>query len=266
MKRSYTVILLFLSVAAASQHAVERFSFYSDYSRLSVPNSFSENYEQTELNLGGEIQIAEYVSLTLDHYSDYNGYQSLMPIWGAPLNQYDRNNIKWGTKYTQTYGMLRLYTLENYHSQALQLRDKEIYGFYFSFGYAVQRYTARNWTTEQFVYYDEDLEENRIGSYIDKNQFWVSDRGVQFGFGFKMFHSKYLYTDASMISSAYSRNNRKVWSSIYPDIRRYDNGDPFEPVRTQEEMEEFTFVWAKNGRGILFRFLVGVNLDFNGRR
>ena len=243
---------------------IDQLSFYTNYNALRIPNGFNDNLDEGYAwNFGAEVQTAKHWSVNLYHFRDYDGYQQLtVPVWGAPLSYYNKR-IPWASRYTETYGMLRLYTESNYYSKSSELRTKDLYGFYFAFGYAVQTFDARYWTSEQFVEeYINDLGEPdfRIESYIDKIDIFVLDRGSQFGIGFKNFHTTYAYTDIMLLSSAYTRDYRRINSNISPDYRRIANDDPIDIDQVQGDA--LTYVWARNGRGILLNICIGINLDF----
>lgn len=252
-----------LNISANAQITIDRFSFFTNYNGIRIPNGFNDNLEEGFAYNGGmELQMSRNLSFTLYRFNDYDGYSQLRPpIWGSPLSYYDVR-VPWATRYNETYGMFRLYTESNYYSKSYDLRNKDLYGIYFALGYSYQTFTGRYWAGEQFVY--EYIDDNgdtefRIDTYIDISEVTIIDWSTQFGAGFKNFHSKYLYSDIMLSSSAYRRDNRRVKSAIYPDSRRNDNNDPL--VMDQEENERYTEVWAKNGRGILLNICIGINLD-----
>ena len=262
-KQLLVVLLLTLSVPAFSQIAVDRFSFFTNYNGIKIPNGFNDSYhEGLAWNFGSELQLEKHWSFTLFHQRDYDGYQQLgVPVWGAPLAYYDVR-VPWATRYMETFAMVRLYTESNYYSKSYDLRHKDLYGFYFSMGLGIQGFEGRYWSSENFVSeYINDLGEPdfRVESYIDRYEVTVSDWATQFGVGFKNFHTKWVYSDVMLLSSAYSRDNRRISSSIIPDSRRQANDDPLEI--DQAEREALTYVWAKNGRGILVLVSIGINLD-----
>ena len=261
-------VLLFFSgfsqLRAQAKLDINQFSFYTNYNAIRIPNGFNDNLDEGYAwNLGSEIQFADYWSLNLYHFRDYDGYQQLtVPIWGAPLSYYDAR-VPWASRYTENYGMIRLYTESNYYSKSSELRNKDLYGFYFSFGYGVQTFNARYWSSEDFVeeYINADGDNDfRINSYIDKVDIFILDRGTQFGAGFKNFHTQYVYTDIMLLSSAYSRDFRIINSKVSPDYRRITNDDPLDIDQLQGDA--LTHVWAKNGRGLMLNICVGINLDF----
>lgn len=254
----------FNQLRAQAKLDINQFSFYTNYNAIRIPNGFNDNLDEGYAwNLGSEIQFADYWSINLYHFRDYDGYQQLtVPIWGAPLSYYDAR-VPWASKYTENYAMIRLYTESNYYSKSSELRNKDLYGFYFSFGYGVQTFNARYWSSEDFVeeYINADGDNDfRINSYIDKVDIFILDRGTQFGAGFKNFHTQYVYTDIMLLSSAYSRDFRIINSKVSPDYRRVANDDPLDIDQLQGDA--LTHVWAKNGRGLMLNICIGINLDF----
>lgn len=254
----------FSQLRAQAKFDINQFSFYTNYNAIRIPNGFNDNLDEGYAwNLGSEIQFADYWSLNLYHFRDYDGYQQLtVPVWGAPLSYYDAR-IPWASRYTENYAMIRLYTESNYYSKSSELRNKDLYGFYFSFGYGVQTFNARYWSSEDFVeeYINADGDNDfRINSYIDKVDIFILDRGTQFGAGFKNFHTQYVYTDIMLLSSAYSRDFRIINSSVSPDYRRVTNDDPLDIDQLQGDA--LTHVWARNGRGLMLNICIGINLDF----
>lgn len=258
------IIFAFSAFEAHSQIRIDNFSFYTNYNSVRVPNGFNDNLDEGYAwNFGTEIQTANQWSVNLYHTRDYDGYQQLrVPVWGAPLSYYD-SRVSWASRYTETFGMIRLYTESNYYSKSSELRNKDLYGWYFSVGYGVQTFDARYWSSEDFVeaYIDDNGDSQfRINSYIDRTNIFILDRGTQFGVGFKNFHTTFIYTDITLLSSAYTRDYRSINSYVIPDSRRIANDDPLD--LDQEQGEALTHVWARNGRGILVNICVGINLDF----
>ena len=268
LKISYVLAAIFVmcSIQGFSQAKlpIDAFSFYTNYNGVRIPNGFNDNLDDGYAwNFGSEIQTANQWSVNLYHTRDYDGYQQLgVPIWGAPLSYYD-SRVSWASRYTETFVMGRLYTKSNYYSKSSELRNKDLYGWYFSVGYGVQTFDARYWSSEDFVetYIDDNGDSQfRINSYIDRTNIFILDRGTQFGFGFKNFHTTYMYSDIMLLSSAYTRDNRIINSDIIPDSRRISNDDPLDIDQIQGDA--LTRVWARNGRGLLLHVCVGINLDF----
>lgn len=258
------IIFVFSAFEANSQIRIDNFSFYTNYNDVRIPNGFNNNLDEGYAwNFGTEIQTAGQWSVNLYHTRDYDGYQQLrVPVWGAPLSYYD-SRVSWASRYTETFGMIRLYTESNYYSKSSELRNKDLYGWYFSMGYGVQTFDARYWSSEDFVeaYIDDNGDSQfRINSYIDRTNIFILDRGTQFGVGFKNFHTTFIYTDIMLSSSAYTRDYRMINSYVIPDSRRLGNDDPLD--LDQARGEALTHVWARNGRGILVNICVGINLDF----
>ena len=266
IKQLLVVLFCIFSFQGLSQAKlpIDAFSFYTNYNGVRIPNGFNDNLDDGYAwNFGSEIQTANQWSVNLYHTRDYDGYQQLgVPIWGAPLSYYD-SRVSWASRYTETFVMGRLYTESNYYSKSSELRNKDLYGWYFSVGYGVQTFDARYWSSEDFVetYIDDNGDSQfRINSYIDRTNIFILDRGTQFGFGFKNFHTTYMYSDIMLLSSAYTRDNRIINSDIIPDSRRIANDDPLDIDQVQGDA--LTRVWARNGRGLLLHVCVGINLDF----
>jgi hypothetical protein len=252
-----------LSTPLHAQISIDRLSFSTNYNGVRIPNGFNQNQgEGVAWNAGFELEISNYWSVHLYHYQDYDGYQQLrVPVWGAPLSYYD-SRVPWASRYTESFGMVRLYTESNYHSKSYDLRNKDLYGFYFSMGWSAQSYKSRYWSAEQFLsqYVNDNGEiDYRTEHYIDRSEVFIIDRGIQFGGGFKNFHSKMVYSDIMLLSSAYTRDYRYIESNVIPDSRRLANGDPLN--LDQANAEELTMVWARNGRGLLLNVSIGINLD-----
>lgn len=265
LKRVYVLVFLWLlwSTPTHAQISIDRFSFNTNYNGIRIPNGFNENQDEgLAWNAGIELELSDYWSVHLYHYHDYDGYQQLrVPVWGAPLPYYDAR-VPWASRYTESFGMVRLYTESNYYSKSYDLRNKDLYGFYFSMGWSMQTYKGRYWTAEQFLveFINDDGETDyKIDNYIDRSEVFVVDRSVQFGAGFKNFHSKMVYSDIMLLSSAYTRDYRTIESYVFPDSRRVINDDPLD--LDQANSEALTMVWARNGRGLLLNVSIGINLD-----
>lgn len=255
------IVFLFTSCTQANaQINPDKISIFTNYNGIRIPNGFNETYEEgIAWNIGLELQTTDNTSVVLYVYDDFDGYEQLrVPVFGAPLAFYD-SRVPFSTRYTEYFVMGRLYTESNYTSLHPSLRTKDLYGLYFSYGFSMQSFTGNYWSLgEQF--WDERPDGTEfLNNYVDRSIAKITDKSMQFGFGMKNFHTKYVYSDVMFLSSAYRRDYRKVNTTYVGDPRREANNDPWE-VDDEVNLERVN-VWARNGRGILLLINIGINLD-----
>lgn len=254
------IALLTLPVCIHGQIAINKLNFSFDYNNLRVPN-FINSSERTQYAGQFEYVISDMFSAEVYGVRDLDGYS---PYRNAMLGDGVKGlnpMYKWSDKNCILYGGLRVYPYEQWRSMDPEIRYKDAKGFYFAFGYGGEWYTRRNY---HFEVHQRSLVDS-LGipqtvidsSFVHYNTYHIFQRGVQFGFGYKLFQSKLMYTDVGLYSNAYMRNNRNVQGYYVKDS---DGGTYYTP----EEWEYVLNVieeWAKNGRGFWVRMSVGINLD-----
>lgn len=213
---------------------------------------------------GSEFHLNEVFSLETYYREDRDGWVPYShPYFGSSI--YGLNPMhKWGTMGQDLYIGLRVYPLDQWHSTAIDLRKKYNTGFYASIGRGLYRYRYRGFKMEV---YQSAVVDSITGipnyttdsAFVHRTAFDLNQWGPQFGFGWKMFHSKYVYTDVAIYANAYMRDNRKVtgWFINDPDdISPPYNWDDYSLALDHVE------TWARNGYGFLFKASIGINLDF----
>lgn len=268
MKRVQFMGLLLLVLLAPLLHAqikVSSFNFTVDYNNTSF--GVWNQSERLRVSSGMELSISDLFSWEAKYSFDGNGYtpftyslgNSYYNFWGG--NPYNRI-------YNDLYTGMRIYPIDNYHSQAIQLRNKKNYGFYFAYGYRVSVYNRYEFGLEYVSEPVIDANGNQVlnddgsvvmQSSVEKFDTWrwsLYQWGVNFGCGFKMYQSKYMYTDFGVYSDMFSTDNRMVTGhySVNMDQR----------IVSQQMWEEYLSIiesMAKNGRGIEVRMNIGINLD-----
>lgn len=265
MKLRTLAALTLLALTTRAQIQIDRIHLFLDYGN--TVTGIVEQVEQRKYGGGFEVRINSMFTWEGYYQFDGDGYSPFRYSLGLPAGD------AWGNRFNRVYRSgytgLRLYPAENYHSQALSLRRKKNYGWYFSFGYAFSDYTRREFAleTESQPVYDDDgnpyinsdgsIVQQTVVTGFDKFSVGVFQWGQNFGFGWKQYHSKYMYTDFGVYSEAFFRENRKVRNS-YTIIQ----GDGIVPQDYWEEYLEFFNDFTKNGRGFVIRANIGINLDF----
>ena len=257
-------ILLFFSgfnTYAQASYEINRFNFSFDYQNFDT--DWLSLGDRNMLAVGSELHLNEIFSVEAYYRQDRNGWVPYShPYFGDDV--YGLNPLyKWGTIGEDAYLGIRLYPYEQWHSSALELRKKYNTGFYVSFGTGVYQYEWKGYRIETFSSAIVDSSNGVINyqtdsAFIHRNGFRINQWGPQFGMGWKQFHTRYIYTDISIYTNAYMRDNRSV-TGWYLNDERASN-----PPYRQEEWEvalDHVEYWAKNGHGWLFKASIGINLD-----
>ena len=257
------MVFVFSALFTNAQVKLHNISINADFG-----NQFQtllDSEDGTAFSIGSEHTINDVFSIETMYTHDIDGYRAFSRDYGigaADASPYTR----WSNRYREGYVGLRIYPVENYHSQALSLRNKKNYGWYFSIGYGAYMYERSNVNFEhhQSAVYNPDLDQivYSIDSvFIHRHGYNITNRGTQFGFGWKQYHNKFYYSELGVVTSAYVRENRttEFWKEEDPDRNQ---ADPyFDPTFWDNYTDHIAF-FSKNGRGFVLRFLLGVNLDF----
>lgn len=213
---------------------------------------------------GVEYSINDVFSIEGMYNYDKDNYRAFSNDYGLGASQASRYE-PYSNLYQEGYIGIRLYPEENYHSQALNLRRKKNYGWYFSFGYGGYSYKRKNYNFEHYQHneWDTTLNQNIVHTdsvFLHKHGYTIRNRGVQFGFGWKQYHSKFYYTELGVQSSAYVRENRATSFWKEEDPRRTQI-TPYYRDDLWDNYTDHVGFFSKNGRGLFLRFTLGVNLD-----
>jgi len=261
------LLCLFVGILTPSngQIKLRDFSFGIDYNNTSLG---VWNYqERRRLGVMGEMNLTDMFSTEVYYYFDGDGYAPYTYTLGAGLNR-DWGGGRFDRIYQEGYAGMRMYPLDNFHSQALALRNKEPYGVYVSYGYRVSLYNRNEFglrTSSQPVLDDNgDYVTNDDGSVLNQNVvdnfdtwgYTLAQWGVNFGVGWKQYHNKFIYTDLGVYSSAFMK--RQVTSSWYA----VHIGDRIWSEEVYDDFIRTVETYSKNGRGFELRMILGINLDF----
>lgn len=254
-------VILLNTVQSHGQIQVNRFNFSVDYENFDT--DWLSQGDRTMYAFGSEFHLNEIFSVEAYYRNDKNGWRAYShPYFGNDIYGL-HPSIKWGVMGEDAYIGVRLYPYEQWHSSALELRKKYNTGFYVSFGQGVYQYEWKGYRMESFTSAIVDSTTGMVNYstdsvYLHRNGFRITQWGPQFGFGWKQFHTKYLYTDISLYTNAYMRDQRRV-TGWYQNDERSSN-PPYIPEEWDLAMDHVEF-WAKNGHGWLFKASIGINLD-----
>ena len=263
LKLYYILIVIFaiLPIQTYSQIQINRFNVSVDYENFD--NDWLSQNNRTMFAFGSELHLNEVFSAELYYREDRNGWIPYShPYFGSSV--YGLNpKYKWGTMGQDAYVGVRVYPIEQWHSTAFELRKKYNTGFYISFGSGGYMYKYRGYRMEV---YQSAIVDSITGipnystdsAYVHRAAFNVRQWGPQFGFGWKQFHTKYLYTDIGIYSNAYMRENRTVTGWFINDP------DDMSPPYVQDDYYialDHVKCWTRNGHGFLFKASLGINLD-----
>lgn len=259
MKLVLPLLLICSNIFAQLRVPVDRFNFYIDYNNLDLAEWYGESDLYT---LGSEIGLTELFSLDLGGAFEGDGRADFAfdPGLGAGGLQ--------GWKYSNTshrgWAMLRLYPVEQWHSESLRIRHKENYGVYFAIGYGASFYNRRNLVIESLtrVIIDDATGEQLFvdSSLFHYNGYSILQWGQQFGVGWKQYHNRYIYTDIGLMTDAYRRRNRRVTGWRIDDPRRQQDGYYLDDQLWNKILESVE-TWGRNGKGLIVTARIGVNLD-----
>lgn len=264
LKRTVLAIVLILlcSAETSAQIDINRFNFSVDYENFDT-DWLSQN-DRTMFALGSEFHLNEVFSVEAYYRRDLNGWQAYShPYFGASV--YGLNPAyKWGHMGQDLYIGMRVYPLDQWHSTALELRKKYNTGFYVSMGRGIYNYKYRGFRMEV---YQSAIVDSITGipnyttdsAYVHRTAFNINQWGPQFGFGWKQYHTRFIYTDLAIYANAYFRDNRSVtgWYINDPD----DTSPPYNDEEYELALKHVE-TWARNGHGFLFKASIGINLDF----
>ena len=212
-----------------------------------------------EYSLNDAVSLEGYYSFEANDYYAFNFAigNAAGGAWGANFDHY----------YSTTYLGARVYPLDQYSSRSRELRGKPNYGFYMSLGYRMDQYKRNEYLITVMSQPQTDDEGN---VYVDANGvvlmevvtdrfdrfgYTLNWRGLNFGGGWKMYHSKWISSDLGFYSSAFISN---------PSIKDYysiNGSRRIIPELIWEDMVDGIQAGAKNGRGLELRITVAVNLD-----
>jgi len=262
-------LLICLFVGACSlvsgQIQLRDFSIGFDYNNSSA--GVWNQSERRRLGLNSEMALNDVFSLETSYYFDGNGYAPFTYSLGAPLYK-NWGGYKFNRIYQEAYVGMRMYPVDNFHSQALALRNKEPYGVYVSYGFRAAHYMRREFgiTTETNPVLDangnpvlnDDGSVLQVTTTADYNywSFTTAQWGVNFGAGWKQYHTKFVFTDLGVYSSVFM--NKAVLTQTYAVVQG-------ERIWSEQFMDAYfgaVHDYLKNGRGIELRCTVGINLDF----
>lgn len=260
--------MLLTTAAAKAQsykidsYSIDRFNFSLDYGNTRLPildnGTRRQISGQFEFKLNEMFSLEAYVNRDIDGWRPYsNGY------FGAPV--VGLNPIyKWNHINTETYIGIRLYPYEQWHSESIRVRHKDLAGWYVSFGHAESFFKNRGFLLEMYQGWRLDSITNTMypvtdSSFIHYANYKIRQWGPSFGFGWKQFHNQFMYTDIAIYSNAYWRDNRVVTGSYFNDPD--SNSPPYNPEDWEYALRQVKF-WAKNGYGFFFKASIGINLDF----
>lgn len=233
-----------------------------DYGNTRLP--WLDNGYRRQISGGFEFNINDvfswegYVNHDIDGWRPYGNSYLGASVRG--LNQH----MKWGHMNTDWYTGIRLYPYEQWHSESIRIRHKAPAGMYVSFGRAAAVFQNRGYKLETWSSWATDTTTNTMyprtdSSFIHYTYLKIRQWSPQFGFGWKQYHNRYIYTDIAIYSNAYWRDNRKVTGY-------YDN-DPrsSQPPYNEEDWNlllKSAEFWARNGYGFYLKASIGINLDF----
>ena len=252
--------LLLLPALAFGQIRADRISIGTDYNHLNT--GVTSSGEDRELSLWAEVRLTKLLSAEA-YYRFDNHYQNFLPLSAVLRN---RNQY--------FFGGLRFYPFDNFHSQALALRNKRADGFYLSLGYTFWNNSKDMVAITQLseplmidgqpvVNADGSLQQVVSIDRLDNMGVNLLQWGQNFGFGWKQYHNKWVATDIGLYSDAFFRENRKVTDYYNKGFRK--DGAIDEAIYEEDQWDNYlNFVeyWGKNGRGLEVRMLLIFNLDF----
>lgn len=204
-----------------------------------------------EYSINDVISLEAYSSLETNDYFAY-GYQIGLGAGGSWGSLFDHF-------YNTNYIGARIYPVENFSSQALQLRGKKNYGFYVSLGYRSDHYRRNEYlltqVTQTITNTDGSTESVTVTDRFDTFGYDIRWGGMNFGGGFKLYHSKYMSSDLGIYTSAFF--NEAVLTPYYNvnGSRRIIS----EPV--WDNITDNMGAYISNGRGAEVRIVIAVNLD-----
>ena len=254
------IVFITFPVCIHGQIAINKLNFSVDYNNLSVPN-FINSSDRVQYGLGMEVGINDVFSWEAYGLFDFDGYMPYRNVaLGAGIGDFSKH-AKWSSRNVLGYVGMRAYPIEQWSSSDLRIRYKDNKGFYVSGGYGVTMYSRRNFHLEtwQSAIVDSSgvVNYSTDSVFMHTNSFNVLQRGMQFGFGYKLFQSPSMYTDVAVYTEAYMRDSRRVWGSYQRDP---DGGIYFDDDLWQQALNSVEY-WAKNGRGFIVKLSIGVNLD-----
>lgn len=241
---------------------IDRFNFGWDYENTQI-QGLLDNTDRRQYSFTSEFNLNEVFSIDLWYHKDIDGWVPYKhPYFGASVSGLSPYH-KWGDMNQTLYGGLRIYPIDQWHSESLKIRHKKNTGFYFALGKQITQYEHKGFRLDVFSSYVTDSITNITYPILDSTfihyaGFKVIQWGTQFGFGWKQFHSRYVYTDIGIFSNAYFRDNRIVTGWFVNDP------DDSDPPYIQEEFDlglDHIRTWARNGPGFVFRATIAINLD-----
>ena len=265
MTRSLFLSLLLMCNLAYAQMKPKDWSIAWDY--RTTEQSILTGGDRKQVGGNIEYSINEMFTLELQYNRDQDGFAPYRGVIGYGVK--DLNGHRYSHLLQDAYLGIRLYPAENYHSQALSLRDKNNYGFYISMGYALQHFQRHNYNIETYTSSIVDsitsMPIYRTDSaFIHYNGFNITQWGMNFGVGWKQYHSKYVYTDISVYSNVFRPQNRRVEGYLQLDPDR-EQQLPFISQSFWDDYIGLIDVFAKNGKGFVLHASIGVNLDIRKR-
>lgn len=258
-----TSLALLMLITSNAQVKLRNNSLSLDVGR--PMQTWLDNEKGFAVTAGTEHSLNDVFSIETMYTYDQDNYLAFSRDFGlgaAEVSPYE----PWSNQYQEGYVGLRIYPEENYHSQALSLRNKKNYGWYFSFGYGAYSYKRANYNLEHYTHneYIDTLGQTVVfhdSAFVHRHGYTIKNSGVQFGFGWKQYHNKFYYTELGVQSSAYVRQARSTSFWKEEDPRR-NQATPYYQDDIWENYTDHIGFFSKNGRGFILRFNIGINLDF----
>ena len=250
-----------MSVFGQQSLPINKFSIYLDYNNLDI-NKWDYK-DEPFYTAGIEIGFTETFSMDIGGSFEGNGYMAFP--YNPGIGAGGLKNWKYSNTNQTGWAMLRCYPADQWHSESLRIRHKENYGFYFALGYSASLYKRRNLVIESHTrVIDDPINGGQM--YVDSSLFHyngynITQWGQNFGVGWKQYHNRFIFTDIGIYSDVYRRDNRIVKGWQIADPRRTDP-EPYIPQEDWDAWVESIDIWARNGKGLIFRAKVGINLDF----
>jgi hypothetical protein len=266
VKKLLLSLLLLVSLAGGAQIKPKNYSIGIDYGNSK--SGLFDNQARKDRQIGIQVEYTLNRMFSVEFYTntDVNGYYQYSYAYG--YGAAGILNTRFDHFYTTNYVGGRLYFEENYHSTAISLRNKKNYGWYLSYGYRFDHYRRNEYlmttASEPVLDQNGDYILNSDGSILtsivvdrfDTFGYDIYMGGVNFGVGWKQFHSKWMYSDMGFYSSAFFRDNIKVKGYYHQHMERRIIPEPF----WNSALEAIEGA-AKNGKGFEARIIIGFNLD-----
>lgn len=260
--------MLFTTAAVTAQshkpatYTIDQFSFSLDYGNTRIP--WLDNGERRQISGGTEFKLNDIFSLEGYVNHDIDGWRPYSNMYlGASVKGLNPA-YKWGHMNTDWYAGIRLYPYEQWHSESIRIRHKTLAGMYVSFGRAQAVYKNRGFLMELWQSWAQDSATGQMfpqtdSAFLHYSHLKIVQWGPQFGFGWKQFHNRYVYTDIAIYTNAYWRDNRRATGYYVNDPD--SNQPPYNPDDWDMLLKSAEF-WARNGYGFYLKASIGINLDF----